>query len=144
MADDAPLPIAWNDIIDGFEAVAVWVGERVAGGAEPLAAFQEAYTRLGVPAEYRDRYWRIAIPVVAEHALAHGRRPSFAGADLSGLDLAEGDLSGYDLTGADLSDADLSGARLDGADLTGADLMGADLDGASLVGTVLPDGTIAG
>ncbi len=142
MADDAPLPIAWNYIIDGFEAVAVWVGERVADGTEPLVAFQEAYVRLGVPAEYRDRFWRIAIPVIAEHALAHGRRPSFAAADLSGLDLAEGDLSGYDLRGADLSDADLSGARLDGADLTGADLAGADLDGASVVGTVMPDGTI--
>ncbi len=143
MDEDERVPIAWNDIVDAFEAVAVWVGARVGEGMAPLEAFQRAERVLGVPAAYRDRFWRIAVPVIAESDLAAGRRPSLAGADLSGVDLSEGDLRGFDLAGADLSEADLAGALLDGADLTGADLTDADLEGASLAGAVMPDGTVA-
>jgi len=141
--EETPIPIAWNDIVDAFEAIAVAVQQRVDAGMPPLEAFQRVYALTGVPDDYRSRYWRIAIPVIAEDALERGLRPSFAGADLSGVDLAEGDLRGFDFTGADLRDADLAEAQLDGADLTGADLTGADLDGARLTGATLPDGSIA-
>jgi hypothetical protein len=140
--EDARVPIAWNDIVDAFEAVAVWVGARVGKGMAPLEAFERAEWVLGVPEAYRDRFWRIAVPVIAEADLAAGRRPSLVGADLSGVDLSEGDLRGFDLAGANLAEADLAGALLDGADLSGADLAGADLEGASFAGAVMPDGTV--
>ena len=37
--EDERVPIAWNDIVDAFEAVAVWVGARVGEGMAPLEAF---------------------------------------------------------------------------------------------------------
>jgi len=61
-----------------------------------------------------------------------GDGPSYAGADLMGLDLRMRDLADADLRGALLIAADLRGCRLDRTDLLGADLRDADLSGADL------------
>ncbi len=139
---EGPLEIAWNDHVVAFEAIAVAVEQHVRDGATPLAAFVAVWDELGVPADFRDKYWRIAIPVVAEDALSRGERPSLAGLDLSDIDLEEGDLRGYDLEGTNFRGAYLAKTRLDGANLTGADLTDADLEGATLTGTTMPDGSV--
>jgi len=56
----------------------------------------------------------------------------FAGADLSGAQLAMANLAGADLSGADLSDANLRRAKLSGANLHGANLSRTNLAGADL------------
>lgn len=140
--DDARIEIAWNDHVNAFEVIAVLVQRHVEAGRTPLEAFAVVFDQVSVPADYRDKYWRVAIPVIAEHALAAGARPSLAGLDLAGIDLEEGDLRGFDLAGANLRGAFLAGAQLDGAILRGADLADADLAGASLAGAVMPDGTV--
>lgn len=140
--DDARIEIAWNDHVGAFEVIAVLVQRHVEAGRTPLEAFTVVVDQVAVPPDYRDKYWRVAIPVIAEHALAAGDRPSLAGLDLTGIDLEEGDLRGFDLTGTCLRGAFLGGAQLDGAILRDADLTDADLDGASLTGAVMPDGTV--
>jgi hypothetical protein len=55
------------------------------------------------------------------------------GADLSGTDLSHLNLKWANLAAADLTDADLSGSILAGTNLTGADLRGAKLDNAAFV-----------
>jgi hypothetical protein len=142
--DDEPIEIAWNDHIAAFEVLAVATDRLVADGVDPGEAFQRVLVRFQLPDAFRDKYWRIAVPVIIEHALQEGTTPSLVGADLAGIDLEEGDLRGFDLSGADLSGAFLAGAQLDGANLTGANLAGADLDRASLSGATLPDGSIHG
>ena len=127
-----PIAIAWNDHVAAFEAIAVLIGEHVAHGLPPKEAFLLVWDQVSVPEEFRDKYWRVALPVLAEHALRNGERPDLTDLDLSEIDFAEGDLRGFDLRGADLRGADLEGALLDGADLTGADLTGA----------TMPDGSI--
>ena len=122
-----PIAIAWNDHVAAFEAIAVLIGEHVAHGLPPKEAFLLVWDQVSVPEEFRDKYWRVALPVLAEHALRNGERPDLTGLDLSAIDFAEGDLRGFDLRGANLRGADLEGALLDGADLTGADLTGATM-----------------
>jgi len=139
---DEPLEIAWNDPVVAFEAIAVAVKAHVIAGSAPLEAFTTVWTELQVPIEYRDKYWRIAVPLIAEHALATGQQPSLAGTDLSEIDLEEGDLRGFDFSGANLAGAYLAHARLDGANFTGADLTDTDLAGASLTGATMPDGSV--
>ena len=137
-----PIEIAWNDHVAAFEAIAVLIGEHVAHGLPPKEAFVLVWDQVGVPEEYRDKYWRVALPVLAEDALRQGGRPDMAGLDLAEIDFEEGDLRGFDLRGTNLSGAFLAHAQLDGADLTGADLSGADLEDASLTGATMPDGSV--
>ncbi len=115
---------------------------HVTAGSTPLEAFTAVWTELQVPIEYRDKYWRIAIPLIAEHALANGESPSLAGTDLSEIDLEEGDLRGFDFSGANLASAYLAHARLDGANFAGANLTDTDMAGASLMGATMPDGSV--
>ncbi|MGI9116437.1 MAG: pentapeptide repeat-containing protein [Gaiellales bacterium] len=137
-----PVHIAWNDHVAAFESIAVLVGEHVGNGMEPKEAFVLVWDQVAVPAEFRDKYWRVAVPVLAEHGLRTGTAPDLRGLDLAGIDLEEGDLRGFDLRDADLTGAFLGDALLDGADLTGADLTDADLTGTSLTGTTMPDGSV--
>ena len=137
-----PVAIAWNDHVAAFESIAVLIGEHVAHGLPPKDAFLLVWDQVSVPEAYRDKYWRVALPVLAEHAVRTGDRPDLSGLDLSEIDMEEGDLRGFDFRGSDLRGAFLAHAQLDGADLTGADLTDADLEGASLTGTVMPDGSI--
>ena len=72
----------------------------------------------------------------AVRRLAREGHRSFAGRDLSELDLAGAELSSVDFRGASLARADLAGASLmeaafEGADLTDANARGADLSGSS-------------
>ena len=62
---------------------------------------------------------------------------SFAGANLSGMDLREVALMGTEMRHADLRGANLSGAWLRGASLANAVLPGANLSGAELKGANL-------
>ena len=57
---------------------------------------------------------------------------SFAGVDLSGVDLDDADLEGIDFTGARLEGADFEGANLKGAVFRNADLRNAKFKGADL------------
>lgn len=137
-----PIAIAWNDHVNAFETIAVLIGEHVAHGLSPKDAFALVWDQVAVPEEFRDKYWRIALPVLAEHALRAGERPDLSGLDLSEIDMEEGDLRGFDFRGTNLAGSFLAHAQLDGADLTGADVTGADLDGASLTGAIMPDGSV--
>jgi uncharacterized protein YjbI with pentapeptide repeats len=68
-----------------------------------------------------------------------GGTKSFAGHELSGLDLAGLDLTGADLSGASLDKANLRQAKLVGANLREANLSGADLTEADLTGAILDE-----
>lgn len=79
------------------------------------------------------------------------RRASFAGAQMSNIDLNHADLTGADLANADMSKAaNLANAVFDGADLTGATLRGClniyetSLVGATLVGVDFSGSSVTG
>ncbi len=67
-----------------------------------------------------------------------GKRPVFAGQDLSGLNLAE-----LDFKGADLARCNLFGADFTDSNLEGADLSGAMLDRCTLVRTRLSNANLS-
>ena len=142
MADEERIPFAWNDHVNAFESIAVLVGELVGSGMRPAAAFEQAWVDVDVPEDYRDKFWRVAVPTIAEYAIEEGGVPSLAGVDLSEIDLEEGDLRGFDFTGANLAGAYFAKALLDGANFTGADLTDTDFAGASLTGAIMPDGSL--
>lgn len=76
--------------------------------------------------------------VVAEHALwlqtkgAEGKRATFTGMDLAGVDLSGAILANATFREVDLSDSCLAEARLDGSDFRYATLSAANLGGANL------------
>ncbi|MBI3443887.1 MAG: pentapeptide repeat-containing protein [Magnetospirillum sp.] len=76
--------------------------------------------------------------VVAEHGKwlqskgAEGKRATFTGMDLAGVDLSAAILANATFREVDLSDACLAEARLDGSDFRYATLSAADLGGANL------------
>lgn len=79
----------------------------------------------------------------------HAQGKSFAGADLTGLDLSNCDLSGADLKGAVLENVDFSQTNLEGAALrqavmTGAKLIGARMAGADLAGAGAAEARLTG
>ena len=79
----------------------------------------------------------------------HAQGKSFAGADLTGLDLSGCDLAGIDLKGATLEGVDLSRSNLEAAGLrqavlTGAKLIGAKLIRADLAGAAAPESQLNG
>jgi hypothetical protein len=136
------LEIAWNDHVVAFEAIAVTIAKLVGEGMPAKDAFVTAWEGLGVPEEYRDKYWRVAVPIIAEYGFSIEQAPDLSGLDLSEIDLEEGDLRGFNFAGTNLSGAFLAKTQLDGANLLGADLSDADLTGASLTGATMPDGTV--
>lgn len=71
-----------------------------------------------------------------------GKRPVFAGLDLSGFNLAELDFKGADLSGCNLFGADLTDSILEGADLSGALLDRCTLVRTRLSGANLTDASI--
>ncbi len=137
-----PLPVAWNDHVVAFEAIAVQIARLVGEGMPAKDAFVQAWDQLEVPEEYRDKYWRVAVPIIAEYGFSIEQAPDLSGLDLSEIDLEEGDLRGFNFAGTNLSGAFLARTQLDGADFTGADLTDADLAGASLSGATMPDGSV--
>ena len=137
-----PLPVAWNDHVVAFEAIAVLIAKLVGEGMPAKEAFVQAWDQLGVPEEYRDKYWRVAVPIIAEYGFSIEQAPDLSGLDLSEIDLEEGDLRGFNFAGTNLSGAFLARTQLDGANLLGADLSDADLAGASLTGATMPDGAV--
>jgi uncharacterized protein YjbI with pentapeptide repeats len=72
------------------------------------------------------------------------RGESFAGEDLSSIDLTNIRASGIDFRGVILSRVCLKGADLSGADLSGAVLAGADLSGATLAKASLKEADLTG
>lgn len=66
-----------------------------------------------------------------------GKKPLFAGAELSGADLKGVNLSGADLSRADLTASYLNGANLRDANLSGTNFRSAYLHGADLTGANL-------
>ena len=86
-----PLPVAWNDHVVAFEAIAVMIAKLVGEGVPAKDAFVQAWDELGVPEEYRDKYWRVAVPIIAEYGFSIEQAPDLSGLDLSEIDLEEGD-----------------------------------------------------
>lgn len=137
-----PLPVAWNDHVVAFEAIAVTIAKLVGEGMPAKDAFVQAWDQLGVPEEYRDKYWRVAVPIIAEYGFSIEQAPDLSGLDLAEIDLEEGDLRGFNFAGTNLRGAFLAHTQLDGAIFVGADLTDADLTGARLTGATMPDGSV--